>query len=74
MNDNEYTPEVRKALKLLYRLKMSDIGKKGGRSCSKAKVRAARINGRKGGRPAKKINGFLLRIEVPKKLKEARHE
>ncbi|WP_026103217.1 DUF2442 domain-containing protein [Pseudanabaena sp. PCC 6802] len=37
---------------------MSELGKKGGQSTSKAKSKAARENGKKGGRPRKQVNAL----------------
>jgi hypothetical protein len=46
------TPEQKKEI---IRLAMSELGKRGGASTSKAKQRAVRENGKKGGRPKKKV-------------------
>ena len=43
---------------------MSSLGQRGGRSRSEAKVRAARENGRKGGRPRKAFRGHSRRLTV----------
>jgi hypothetical protein len=45
---------------------MIELGRRGGSAVSKAKARAARMNGRKGGRPKKKRN------EVSKRKTSAR--
>lgn len=50
------------------------MGRKGGKSKSKAKQEAARLNGKKGGRPRKAKNYIEAIIELEKKIKEVMRE
>jgi hypothetical protein len=45
---------------------MKELGRKGGKVRSKAKAKAARANGAKGGRPRKNKSAYHFQIEIPK--------
>lgn len=52
----------------------SIMGRKGGRSKSKAKQEASRLNGKKGGRPRKAKNYIEAIKELEKRIKKAMRE